>query len=146
MGACTTLTRNGGGGGGRLLGAGNFQCIVITHECILRNTLYMYVQCVVIAHGRMHSLTISSTQSTGTKHVPFLSRFEHERLSGRLLRTTMNQCRKFGPQMWGGGGRVLRSGCLLGTLRYFQINALIPSPRPYVSSFFTTCRQPVQVC
>ena len=83
------------------------------HACKVRST-------VVIAHGRMPSLAISHTESTGTMHVPFLSRSEYKRLNECLLCTTLNLCRTLG-QKWGGGGegaQILCSGHLLGTLRY----------------------------
>ena len=58
-------------GDGHLLGAGNFLCVVITNGRILHSTLYMHEKWVVIAHGRVHSLTTLSVQSTGTMHAPF---------------------------------------------------------------------------
>ena len=52
----------------------------------------------------MQSLTTLSIQNTGTMHVPFLSRPEHKRLGGSLLRTTINICRTLGEKGGGGGG------------------------------------------
>ena len=90
-------------GDGHWLGAGNFLCTVIANGHILHNTLYMHAKCVVIAHGRTHLLTALSVQSTGTMHVPFLSRSEHKRLGARLLRTTINLCRTLGRKRGVGG-------------------------------------------
>ena len=87
-----------------MLGAGNFWCVVIVHERMLCNNMYMLAQCVVIAHGRMPSL-IRPHRVPGQCMSHFLSGSEDQKVEWAFTTYNDEPMQEFGPKWGGGGGR-----------------------------------------